>query len=34
MFEKCYGKSDYILHIDADDILVGDFKFNVDCSHD
>jgi branched-subunit amino acid transport protein AzlD len=29
MFERCYGKSDYILHIDADDLLVGDFHFDV-----
>ena len=29
MFERCYGKSDYILHIDADDLIVGDFKFDV-----
>ena len=29
MFERCYGKSDYILHIDADDLIVGDFKFNI-----
>ena len=29
LFNKCYGKSDYILHIDADDIIVGDFQFNT-----
>ena len=29
MIERCYNKSDYILHIDADDLIVGDFKFNV-----
>jgi len=34
MFEKCYGKSDYILHIDADDLLLGDFKFDVDSTYD
>ena len=27
LFNKCYKKSDYILHLDADDLLVGDFKF-------
>jgi hypothetical protein len=30
MFEKCYGKTDYVLHIDADDLLCGDFKFTND----
>jgi hypothetical protein len=34
MFEKCYKKSDYILHIDADDLLVGDFNFDVDSTYD
>ena len=29
MIERCYNKSDYVLHLDADDILVGDFKFNL-----
>jgi len=29
MFERCYGKSDYVLHIDADDLIIGDFKFDV-----
>jgi hypothetical protein len=28
MFERCHDKSDFILHLDADDWLVGDF--NVD----
>ena len=27
MLEKSYGKTDYLLHIDADDKLVGDFNF-------
>jgi len=30
MFEHCYGKSDYILHLDADDLLCGDFKFTAE----
>jgi glycosyltransferase involved in cell wall biosynthesis len=30
MLEKAYGKSDYLLHIDADDKLVGDFEFNYE----
>lgn len=34
LFERCYNKSDFILHIDADDLLEGDFKFNVDGKHD
>lgn len=29
MIERCYNKSDYVLHLDADDILVGDFNFNL-----
>jgi len=28
LFERCYNKSDFLLHVDADDWLVGDF--NVD----
>jgi hypothetical protein len=28
MFERCYDKSDFVIHLDADDWLVGDF--NVD----
>jgi len=28
LFERCYKKADYILHLDADDILYGDFEFN------
>ena len=27
LFNYCYKKADYILHLDADDLLVGDFKF-------
>lgn len=27
MFEACYNRSDYILHLDADDLLMGDFEF-------
>jgi hypothetical protein len=27
LFNYCYKKTDYILHLDADDLLVGDFKF-------
>ena len=34
LFDKCYGRSDYILHIDADDLIVGDFKFNVKGNYD
>jgi glycosyltransferase involved in cell wall biosynthesis len=30
MLEKSYGKTDYLLHIDADDKLVGDFNFTKD----
>lgn len=30
MMEYVYGKTDYVLHLDADDILVGDFYFNMD----
>lgn len=26
MFERAYKKTDYVLHLDADDFLVGDFK--------
>ena len=26
-FDYCYKKADYILHLDADDLLVGDFSF-------
>ena len=28
LFDRCFEKSDYILHLDADDLLIGDFKFN------
>ena len=27
LFNYCYKKTDYILHLDADDLLVGDFTF-------
>ena len=27
MFEKAYNKTDYVLHLDADDLLVGNFCF-------
>lgn len=27
MFDRCYNKTDYILHLDADDLLEGDFTF-------
>jgi hypothetical protein len=27
LFNNCYKKADYILHLDADDLLEGDFKF-------
>jgi len=27
LFNYCYKKTDYILHLDADDLLVGDFNF-------
>jgi glycosyltransferase involved in cell wall biosynthesis len=27
MFEACYNKADYILHLDADDLLMGNFEF-------
>jgi len=30
MLERAYGKSDYLLHIDADDKLVGDFEFGYE----
>tara|TARA_Y100000816_G_C26106476_1_gene588211 strand:+ start:3899 stop:5125 length:1227 start_codon:yes stop_codon:yes gene_type:complete len=29
MFERCYNKCDYILHLDADDVIVDGFEFNV-----
>jgi glycosyltransferase involved in cell wall biosynthesis len=29
MFERAYKKADYILHLDADDFLVGDFDKNI-----
>jgi Rps23 Pro-64 3,4-dihydroxylase Tpa1-like proline 4-hydroxylase/glycosyltransferase involved in cell wall biosynthesis len=30
MMEYVYGKTDYVLHLDADDILDGDFSFTFD----
>ena len=27
LFQRCYGKTDYILHLDADDLLCGEFDF-------
>jgi len=27
LFNRCFNKSDYILHLDADDLLVGNFEF-------
>ena len=27
LFERCYKKTDYILHLDADDLLCGNFSF-------
>jgi len=30
MFDACYNRSDYILHLDADDLLMGDFEFTND----
>ena len=29
LFNRCYNKSDYILHLDADDLIVGDFKLEI-----
>jgi tetratricopeptide (TPR) repeat protein len=29
LFNYCYLKADYILHVDADDLIVGDFKFET-----
>jgi hypothetical protein len=29
LFNYCYLKSDYILHVDADDLIEGDFKFDA-----
>ena len=29
LFERCYQKMDYILHIDADDMLEGNFNFEI-----
>lgn len=30
LFNNCYKKADYILHLDADDLLEGDFEFTAD----
>jgi glycosyltransferase involved in cell wall biosynthesis len=30
MMEYVFGKTDYLLHLDADDILVGDFSFTAE----
>lgn len=30
MMEYVHGKTDYVLHLDADDILAGDFSFNTE----
>jgi glycosyltransferase involved in cell wall biosynthesis len=30
MMEYVYGKTDYVLHLDADDILAGDFSFTAE----
>jgi len=30
MMEYVFGKTDYVLHLDADDILTGDFSFTFD----
>jgi len=27
LFDRCYGKTDYIMHLDADDLLCGNFSF-------
>jgi len=27
LFERCYGKTDYVIHLDADDLLCGNFQF-------
>jgi hypothetical protein len=27
MFERCYKKTDYIIHPDADDLIIGNFEF-------
>lgn len=30
LFQRCYKKTDYIIHCDADDLLMGDFDFNTE----
>lgn len=32
LFERCYKKTDYIIHPDADDIIVGNFDFTYEDS--
>jgi glycosyltransferase involved in cell wall biosynthesis len=32
MFERCYKKTDYIIHPDADDIIIGTFDFTYEDS--
>ena len=32
MFERCYKKTDYIIHPDADDLIVGNFDFTYEDS--
>ena len=34
LFNKCYGRSDYILHIDADDLIVGNLQMNNNSKSD
>jgi len=35
MMKRAQGKADYIMHLDADDLLIGDFKFtNEDAGKD
>ena len=34
LFNKCYGRSDYILHCDADDIFVGNVNLNFHTNDD
>jgi len=30
MMSRAYGRSDYVMHLDADDLLVGEFRFGND----
>jgi hypothetical protein len=34
MFERCYGKTDYIMHMDADDILCGPFSLSFNNNYE